>query len=67
MGKMEVTPGIALRLAAVFDTTPNLWLNLQQKYDLWIEEKEKPSKDITPLYKATVNRIRRRKKTAATQ
>ena len=29
-----VTPDTALRLARYFDTTPQLWLNLQQAYDL---------------------------------
>ncbi|HEV8051676.1 MAG TPA: HigA family addiction module antitoxin [Parachlamydiaceae bacterium] len=45
-----ITPSIAIRLAEAFDTTPNLWLNLQQKYDLWIEENEKTHKPVTPLY-----------------
>ncbi len=39
-GKASVTPSIALSLAEAFDTTPQLWLNLQQAYDLWIEENE---------------------------
>jgi addiction module HigA family antidote len=51
--KMSVTPGIAMRLAEAFDTSPNLWLNLQQKYDLWIEEHEKTHKPITPLYRTS--------------
>ena len=29
-----VTPDTALRLARLFDTTPELWLNLQQAWDL---------------------------------
>jgi addiction module HigA family antidote len=29
-----VTPGTALRLSRYFGTTPELWLNLQQAYDL---------------------------------
>lgn len=37
-GKTSVTPHLALSLAEAFDTTPQLWLNLQQKYDLWIEQ-----------------------------
>lgn len=37
-GKASVTPHLALSLAKAFDTTPQLWLNLQQKYDLWMEE-----------------------------
>jgi antitoxin HigA-1 len=31
----DVTPDMALRLARVFGTTPELWLNLQKNYDLW--------------------------------
>ncbi len=30
-----VTSDMALRLPQAFDTTPDLWLNLQKKYDLW--------------------------------
>ncbi len=37
-GKASVTPSLALSLAEAFDTSPQLWLNLQQKYDLWVEE-----------------------------
>jgi antitoxin HigA-1 len=32
----SITPEMALRLAIAFDTTPQVWLNLQQNYDLWI-------------------------------
>jgi len=31
----SVTPEMALRLSIAFKTTPQLWLNLQQNYDLW--------------------------------
>ncbi len=30
-----VTPDMALRLSKAFQTTPELWLNLQRNYDLW--------------------------------
>ena len=33
MGKARVTPAIALSLAEAFDTTPQLWLNLQINYE----------------------------------
>lgn len=33
-----VTPDMALRLPRAFDTTPDLWLNLQKNYDLWQAE-----------------------------
>lgn len=50
-GKANVTPAIALALAQTFDTTPQLWLNLQQKYDLWVEENEKRHERILPIFK----------------
>ena len=31
----SITPDMALRLSKALDTTPELWLNLQQNYDLW--------------------------------
>ena len=31
----SITPDMALRLAKAFNTTPELWMNLQQNYDLW--------------------------------
>jgi antitoxin HigA-1 len=34
-GKVNISPEFALRLAKAFDTTPELWLNLQRNYDLW--------------------------------
>jgi addiction module HigA family antidote len=39
-GRASVTPAIAISLAEAFDTTPQLWLNLQQNYDLWVEHSE---------------------------
>ncbi len=31
----SITPEMALRLSKALNTTPELWLNLQQNYDLW--------------------------------
>ena len=31
----SVTPDMALRLSQAFDTTPELWINLQKNHDLW--------------------------------
>jgi len=39
-GEARITPALALSLSEAFDTTPQLWLNLQQKYDLWMAEHE---------------------------
>jgi len=33
--RSAVTPEMALRFSIAFGTTPQLWLNLQQNYDLW--------------------------------
>jgi len=45
-GKRGITPEAALSLADVLRTTPDLWLNLQQNYDLSlarkIHQKKKP-------------------------
>lgn len=34
-GHGGITPDMALRLSRAFDTTPELWLNIQRNYDLW--------------------------------
>jgi addiction module antidote protein, HigA family len=34
-GHTAVTVDMALRLSRAFDTSPGLWLNLQQAVDLW--------------------------------
>lgn len=31
-----ITSDMALRLSMAFDTSPDLWLNLQKKHDLWL-------------------------------
>ncbi|THB71835.1 MAG: addiction module antidote protein, HigA family [Desulfovibrio sp.] len=36
--KVGVTPDMALRLSRAFNTTPDLWLNLQRNHDLWVAE-----------------------------
>lgn len=33
--RRRVTPDIAFRLARVFNSTPEMWLNMQQAVDLW--------------------------------
>ena len=34
--KGSITPDMALRLSKAFNTSAELWLNLQTNYDLWI-------------------------------
>ncbi|MFZ2448395.1 MAG: HigA family addiction module antitoxin [Syntrophobacteraceae bacterium] len=33
--RRKVTPDIAFRLAKVFKSTPEMWLNMQQAVDVW--------------------------------
>ncbi len=34
-GKRGITPGTALRLGKFFGTSPDFWLSLQLRWDLW--------------------------------
>ena len=34
-GKIGISPEMAIRLSKAFNTTPELWLGVQQQYDLW--------------------------------
>ncbi|KHD07232.1 hypothetical protein PN36_21020 [Candidatus Thiomargarita nelsonii] len=33
--KSSISPDLALRLSRAFDTTPELWMRLQETYNLW--------------------------------
>ena len=38
--KGAITPDMALRLSRALNMTPELWMNLQQTYDLWRARRE---------------------------
>ena len=38
--KSSVSISMALKLSKAFNTTPELWLNMQQNYDLWNARKK---------------------------
>ena len=40
-GHAPVTPDMAVRLAAVFATDPELWVHLQVQYDLWFVSRKR--------------------------
>ena len=40
--KAGVTPEMATKLAAAFNTTPDFWLNAQMAIDLWNLRRQKP-------------------------
>lgn len=44
---------MAVRLAAVFDTTAASWLNMQTAYDLWHAEREVDTPQLTSLKEAS--------------
>jgi addiction module HigA family antidote len=55
-GSRNVTADTALRLGVVFGTTPQFWMNLQQTYELRVEETRPETKvemkTIKPVVKA---------------
>lgn len=48
-----ISPEMSLRLAKAFDTTPELWLNLQRNYDLWkAKQKRNVLNEVRKLYRS---------------
>ncbi|MFA7242399.1 MAG: HigA family addiction module antitoxin [Sulfuricellaceae bacterium] len=39
-GNAGISPEMALRLAKALNTTPELWLNMQTQYDLWVARQQ---------------------------
>lgn len=39
-GKAGVSPEMAIRLSKMFNTTPELWLEMQMSHDLWVVKKK---------------------------
>lgn len=52
-GKAGISPEMAVRLSEAFDTTPDLWMNLQANYDLWKVKKDRTARTrkVTKFYK----------------
>lgn len=42
--KAGVSPTMALKLAAVFDTSPTVWTNLDQQYKMWEAKQDKDTR-----------------------
>lgn len=49
-GHSRVSTPMALRLAKAFGTTAELWLNMQQNYDLWIARKKVSLSNVKVLF-----------------
>jgi addiction module HigA family antidote len=50
--KQPVTPSTAVRLGAVFETSPASWLRMQTAYDLWHAERDIDTSKLRSLPKA---------------
>jgi addiction module HigA family antidote len=48
-GHLNITPKMAMRLAIVFNTSEELWINLQAGYDLWLARKARPKLKLSPF------------------
>ena len=52
----SITPDMSLRLSRAFDTSPDLWLNLQKNYDLWnAENASKEWQKVKPIKQSIGN------------
>jgi addiction module HigA family antidote len=64
-GKRSVTPDTALRLARVLGVSADVWLGLQQDWDLWHamhSDRVREIDELEPLYQAAPDRRRRGKR-----
>jgi len=53
-GRSGISAEMALRLAEAFNTTPELWLNLQKNFDLWEASQTRSKKiKVVHFYKAS--------------
>ncbi len=48
-GKRGITPDTALRLAKLFGTTPEFWLNGQRNWDLWHAMRSPAAEEIDEI------------------
>jgi addiction module HigA family antidote len=53
-GRSGISTSMALRLSKAFGTTPELWLNMQQNYDLWKAKKKTRLSKVKVLFEASV-------------
>jgi addiction module HigA family antidote len=51
-GKRSITADPAMRLSRYFGTSAQLWLNLQNKHDIWVAAKNKSLSKVKPRAQA---------------
>jgi addiction module HigA family antidote len=54
-GRSGISTSMALRLSKAFSTTPELWLNMQQNYDLWKAKKKTRLSKVKVLFEASIS------------
>jgi len=54
-GRSGISTSMALRLSKAFGTTPELWLNMQQNYDLWKTKKKMRLSKVKVLFEASIS------------
>lgn len=47
-GHLNISPEMAIRLSVVFNTSEELWINLQAGYDLWKAQKVRQKLHLHP-------------------
>jgi addiction module HigA family antidote len=52
-GHSGISPQMALRLSKAFNTTPELWINMQGHYDLWKARRRTRISNVKVLFKAS--------------
>ena len=52
-GRSGISTSMALRLSKAFGTTPELWLNMQQNYDLWKAKRKTRLSKVKVLFEAS--------------
>ena len=54
-GRSGISTSMALRLSKAFGTTPELWLNMQQNYDLWKVKKKTRLSKVKVLFETSIS------------
>ncbi len=49
-GRYGISPQMAMRLAKAFSTSAELWLNMQQNYDLWQAKEDSDLSQVQVLH-----------------
>ncbi len=50
-GKASITPQMALRLSQSLGTSVEIWLNMQNQYDIW-QAQHNPPQNVKPMFEA---------------